>query len=469
MRAPDRGDHGPAPQARRPSFFPALLCLAASITAPARAQGPVNLLTAVPAQVVVSSVSSPGMSGPSRMVDGRLDTAWNSRSGDLVGAWVAVSLPADAQVTGLRLVPGYLRNYQGVEQWERNHRIRRIAVWHDGAPVGEFDLDPSRPEAQAIAVSGGGGLWRIEVRETVAGSVARYQEACITELEVLGTPGGTRLPAPAAPQARVATIAGDGAGPRVAGAGRTRTSTYALAESYGGIATGEVDPGEAAVLPLVQQSHVAPVRVRRVLERGARGADRVLYVFYYLHPAEEERMRERMERRQRGRYRDEGCEDEAAVCPSLRLARVSLPREGLPVVDADVELTADACDESSEVVARDLDADGLEELRVTTRWNTHPVCPIGTSAAGREWIFDERTLRIELTVELFATSGAECGLRSTRRRRVRDLDRDGHPDFEVRWTSEEGCRDSGDHQVGRGVELFRYDPATDAWTPAPPP
>lgn len=63
----------------------------------------VNLLTSTPTTVAVSSTVANANILPEHLVDGKLATAWNSRTGELVGSWIAVRVPPDAKVKTIKL------------------------------------------------------------------------------------------------------------------------------------------------------------------------------------------------------------------------------------------------------------------------------------------------------------------------------------------------------------------------------
>ena len=443
----------------------------------------VNLLRAVPTQVVVSSVASPGMSGPSRMVDGRMDTAWNSKTGELAGASVAVQLPAEVEeVTEIRLVPGFIRNYQGQDLWEANHRIRRVAVSRNGVEVTTHDFDVARREAQAIPVAGhgGGGLWRIEILTTEPGSRRDWQEVCVTELEVMGRVETTAASGPHTPAARVATLAGNANAPRVASERltRRRTREWQPFEVYGPMDARLADgtPTDAEVDRLLQGDHVSRIRPLRLVELSSAtdtDRDRVILALYYHDPVAEEATQERMARTPGWRRGgDEPCteaEDEIP-CPSVWLARVSIPNEGLPVVDAAEEIASDVCSSEVRFVVRELDADGRDELLVGVQWQTHPVCPIGQSSRGIERIVDIDSLRAQWVGDMLERS-VECIPSMEASRRVRDANGDGHPDFVLRTRRTDPDCETGDvrERATTTEEQFLYDEATDAWVSGNPP
>lgn len=158
----------------------------------------VDLLHAVATDVAVSSVYRSQRAQVDRLFDGDLETAWNSRTGDLVGAWIEVRLPADAVVTGIAMTPGFTHTTEARDLFTSNHRIARVRVLRDGTEVGSYPLDTSAPALVTIPVSGPGGVYRIEVAEVLVGSRTDWRETCISELRILGrapsmTPGA-RLP-----------------------------------------------------------------------------------------------------------------------------------------------------------------------------------------------------------------------------------------------------------------------------------
>ena len=74
--------------------------------APAAPQ-PVELLHAVPSTVAVSSTVDNAAILPEHLVDRDLATAWNSRTGDTAGAWIAVRVPREVRVDQIRMSAGF--------------------------------------------------------------------------------------------------------------------------------------------------------------------------------------------------------------------------------------------------------------------------------------------------------------------------------------------------------------------------
>jgi hypothetical protein len=172
--------------------------LIAASTSAQTSSAPVDLLHAVATDLAVSSAYRSEGAQVGRLVDGDTTTAWNSRTGDLVGAWIEVRLPADAQVTAIALVPGFARPGGTTDLFTGNHRVSRIQVLREGTEVGTFAVATGAAELVTIPVTGAGGVWRIVISEVLPGSRSDWREACISELQILGrapsVAPGTRLP-----------------------------------------------------------------------------------------------------------------------------------------------------------------------------------------------------------------------------------------------------------------------------------
>ncbi len=158
----------------------------AAVASDAAVGGAVELLHAVPATVRVSSrVNNPKIL-PEHIVDRSFDTAWNSRTGDLVGAWVEVSVD-DAQIEQVKLTVGHTgHGKKGEDYFTMNPRIAEVSVTDDGKPLGTFPMDVDNRGLQTIAEKPAGTL-RITVTKIVSGSKKNWREIAISELEVWGT------------------------------------------------------------------------------------------------------------------------------------------------------------------------------------------------------------------------------------------------------------------------------------------
>ena len=175
------------------------LALVVLAVAPAAADPPsikapadVNLATAVPLTIAVSSTVANASILPEHLVDGKLDTAWNSRTGDLVGAWIALRVPGDAHVTRIRMTAGFTVKDKRGDLFTMNPRIRKLMLWRGTSRMREITLDPERRDLQDIPVDLDGGDFKLVVSELVPGTKATWREVCVSELEVWGTlPAGT--------------------------------------------------------------------------------------------------------------------------------------------------------------------------------------------------------------------------------------------------------------------------------------
>jgi hypothetical protein len=166
----------------------ACLAVLAVVTTPRIAvAGEIELLHNVNAQVAVSSQVDNYRIHSEHLLDGDTGTAWNSKTGDLVGSWIAFRLPAEVEVASVKLIVGHTGSGPEGDYFTLNHRIKRVRVTRDGAALGEFTLDPDQRGLQTIAIKQPGGEYRIEVLETVPGTNPRWREMCVAELEVWGT------------------------------------------------------------------------------------------------------------------------------------------------------------------------------------------------------------------------------------------------------------------------------------------
>lgn len=178
----------------------ALMVVVASLAAgrAARAEEPplVNLLTSAPSTIAVSSTVDNATIRPEHIADGKLDTAWNSATGQIIGAWVEVRVPAGARIKQIKLTPGFAAVDRRLgDLFTKNARIRALRLSHAGRPIKDVILDPTRRTLQTIDVDLPGGDLRLEVLAAEPGSKKAWREACISELEVWGTlPGGAAAP-----------------------------------------------------------------------------------------------------------------------------------------------------------------------------------------------------------------------------------------------------------------------------------
>jgi hypothetical protein len=157
----------------------------------------VELVQLTAAEVRVSStVANPNIR-PTHLVDKNMSTAWNSVTGQLVGAWIDIEPIFGAEVHQIRLTPGFTAKGPKGEDWfTMNPRIRRLSVLADGNPQPDIYLNVTKRELQAFPVIARDRI-RLEVLEIVPGTKKQWREISISELEAWGsTPPGWTSPKP---------------------------------------------------------------------------------------------------------------------------------------------------------------------------------------------------------------------------------------------------------------------------------
>ncbi|MBX7192711.1 MAG: hypothetical protein K1X94_11665 [Sandaracinaceae bacterium] len=181
------------------------LALVAALAPTAAAAQDVDLLHAVGTDLAVSSTYRNQRSQADALIDGDLETAWNSRTGELTTSWIEVRVPATAHVSAIAMTAGFTHQSARADLFTGNHRVRRVRVSRDGVVLGEHTLDPQQRGLQSIPVSGPGGVYRVEIVETLPGSRTDWREICISELRVMGTDPGAR-PGQRIPRVAVGTL-----------------------------------------------------------------------------------------------------------------------------------------------------------------------------------------------------------------------------------------------------------------------
>jgi hypothetical protein len=154
---------------------------------------------------VSSTVDNPNIL-PAHLVDGDPATAWNSRTGELVGAWIAFRVPREVHVDQIRISAGFTHTDARGDLFMMNPRIRRVRVSRDGVVVLDQRLDPGSRKLQELAVDAAGGDFQIEVTELQRGSKKSWREVCVSELEVWGSVPATLPVAATTPTVRVGSL-----------------------------------------------------------------------------------------------------------------------------------------------------------------------------------------------------------------------------------------------------------------------
>ncbi len=158
----------------------------------------VDLLHWSPAGVAVSSNVDNPRDYPEHLVDGKAETAWNGKTGDL-NATITFQVPNEAWVRQIEISAGFDKKGPKGDFFTMNHRITRVKVWREEAArkiaIGDFELDPNERLPQPLKVDGPGGLYTIDILETVPGTNKAWKELVVSELHVMGDPGPKKLAA----------------------------------------------------------------------------------------------------------------------------------------------------------------------------------------------------------------------------------------------------------------------------------
>lgn len=138
-------------------------------------------------RVAVTTSSGEGnVTGPERMLDNNPRTAWNSRTGDLVGAWFEFTVPAGATVRSFGIIGGFANRAPRQDLFSLNHRIERLRVTRGAELLGEYSLDAESPAMQHFSLRGGPGVYRFTVAAVRPGTRAAWREVCVSEFELFG-------------------------------------------------------------------------------------------------------------------------------------------------------------------------------------------------------------------------------------------------------------------------------------------
>jgi hypothetical protein len=187
----------------------------------------VDLLHSVACVVAVSSKVDNPKDFPEHLVDGKTETAWNGKTGDLHG-FIAFRTPEVTRVKRVELTVGFDKVGPSGDLFTKNHRITKVRLSRGERVVKEVDLDPEIRALQGFDVDEAGGDFKLDVLATLPGSEKKWQELVVSELRVLGLANG----APESPQHLPAMAIGslDGVAPRKTGRGEPPAGPFATLE-----------------------------------------------------------------------------------------------------------------------------------------------------------------------------------------------------------------------------------------------
>lgn len=153
-----------------------------------------DLLWLTNATVAVSSHVDYPRDIPNQIADHNFDTAWNGKTGDLVGAWIMFCVPRDAMVLHVMLTVGFDKKTAKEDLFTANHRISKVRVSRFDTVLREsVDLDPNNRAPQKTDINAKGGDYKIEVLAVVPGAHAGWKEIAVSEIQVIGTASTVRL------------------------------------------------------------------------------------------------------------------------------------------------------------------------------------------------------------------------------------------------------------------------------------
>ncbi len=206
----------------------------------------VDLLHTVACTVAVSSKVENPLDFPEHLVDGKMDTAWNGKTGDLQG-FIAFRTPRVTRVRRVELTSGFDKTGPKGDLFVKNHRITKVRLSREGKLVKEADLDPLVRGLQGIDLDEEGGDFKLEILATLPGSEKKWRELTVSEFRVLGARNG----APGNPEHIPAMAIGslDGVPPRQAGRGEAPPGPFASVSELCAAYHKALAPGIDAAFP----------------------------------------------------------------------------------------------------------------------------------------------------------------------------------------------------------------------------
>lgn len=156
-------------------------------------QQPVELLHKYLSTIEVSSHVMNRTIKPEHLVDRDFNTAWNSKTGELVGAWIHVRTWG-AQMQDVRLTVGHTgKGPKGEDYFTMNPRITQVTILDADKRVVTVTLDPDNRELQRIALPRPMTSLEIRVDAVVMGTKKTWKEVCVSELEAWGLPDANAI------------------------------------------------------------------------------------------------------------------------------------------------------------------------------------------------------------------------------------------------------------------------------------
>ncbi len=184
----------------------------------------VDLLHTVECTVAVSSKVDNPMDFPEHLVDGKMETAWNGRTGDLRG-FIAFRTPKVTRVRRVELTAGFDKTGPKGDLFVKNHRITRVRLSREGKLVKEADFDPEVRGFQGFDLDEEGGDFKLDILATLPGSEKKWQELTVSEFRVFGSSNGAPEKPEHIPSMAIGSL--DGVPPRQVGRGEAPPGPFA--------------------------------------------------------------------------------------------------------------------------------------------------------------------------------------------------------------------------------------------------
>ena len=157
---------------------------------------PVELLHSYLSFVEVSSHVMNKTIKPEHLVDKDFNTAWNSKTGELVGAWLDVRVSGGAAIHEIKLTVGHTgKGPKGEDYFSMNPRITMLSVLDGPKVLASAPLDPNERGLQSVKLpTPHAGTVRLRIDAIVMGTKKTWKEVCISELEAWGIPPADAMP-----------------------------------------------------------------------------------------------------------------------------------------------------------------------------------------------------------------------------------------------------------------------------------
>ena len=136
---------------------------------------------------------------PARMMDGRDDTCWqfSTKDSELKETFVYISFDKGAQVDQLWIKNGFWKNTDGLDQYERNARIKemKVSFWVEGSDGFRDPVVVTLPETKdwkkreigcLVDVNGHNRILAIRIEPVSVYRGSKFNDLCVSDIRVYG-------------------------------------------------------------------------------------------------------------------------------------------------------------------------------------------------------------------------------------------------------------------------------------------